>query len=30
VDDIPTQTIEGVEERRKEGAWVKHLERFGK
>ncbi len=30
VDEIPLQTIEGVEERRKEGAWVKHLERFGK
>jgi len=30
VDEIPTQTIEGVEKRRKEGAWVKHLERFGK
>ncbi len=30
LDEIPTQTIEGVEERRKEGAWVKHLERFGK
>lgn len=30
VDEIPRQTIEGVEMRRKEGAWVKHLERFGK
>ena len=30
VDEIPKQTIEGVELRRKQGAWVKHLERFGK
>jgi F-type H+-transporting ATPase subunit epsilon len=30
VDEIPTQTVEGVEEKRQEVAWLKHLERFGK
>ena len=30
VDEMPTQAIEEVEKKRKEGAWVKHLERFGK
>lgn len=30
VDEIPTQTIEEVEKKRQQGAWVKHLERFGK
>jgi F0F1-type ATP synthase epsilon subunit len=30
VDEISTQTVEGVEQKRQEVAWVKHLERFGK
>ena len=30
VDEIPTQTVEGVEQKRQEVSWVKHLERFGK
>ena len=28
--EIPTQTVEEVEEKRQEVAWLKHLERFGK
>ena len=30
VNEIPTQTVEGVEQKRREVAWIKHLERFGK